>query len=171
MSSSLTLFVNGQVVPQGSKIAFRYVPKGETKGRLGVREVAGDALTRWRHTIVDRAVEALGQHPGWTSERVMGEAYSVRLDFFIMRPKSHYLPANTKRPVPLLREDALAYPIGMPDVDKLTRAVLDGLTTAGIWFDDSQVIEVQATKHFSDGLLGELSQPGCLITVTKMLDL
>ena len=110
-------------------------------------------------------------HPDWRTERNMEEAYSVRLDFFIMRPKSHYLPANTKRPVPELKPGALAYPIGMPDVDKLTRAVLDGLTTAGIWFDDSQVIEVQATKHFSDGLLGELSQPGCLITVTKMLDL
>lgn len=169
--TSVSFFVEGVPVPQGSKVAFRYQPKGEAKGRLGVREVAGDALVQWRRAIVDRALDARANRPEWRTARNMEEAYSVRLDFYIRRPKGHYLPTNSKRPAPALREHALPYPIGTPDVDKLTRAVLDGLTSAGIWFDDSQVIEVRAAKVFSDGLLGKVSDPGCFITVTKMLDL
>jgi Holliday junction resolvase RusA-like endonuclease len=37
-----------------------------------------------------------------------------------------------------------------PDLDKLTRAVLDGLTRAGVWADDGQVVELRATKCYDD---------------------
>lgn len=170
--TSISVFVSGQAVPQGSKTAFRYQSAVLGRELLGVREVAGDRLTRWRHTIVDRVMETLGHHPEWVTAKMGSEAFQVDLDFYIMRPKSHYLPiTKVKRLVPELRDDALMYPIGVPDVDKLTRAVLDALTTAGVWTDDAHVVNVRATKNFSDGVLGEVSMPGVLITVTKMLDL
>lgn len=34
-----------------------------------------------------------------------------------------------------------------PDVDKLLRSTLDGLTTSGIIKDDSHVVQVQGTKR------------------------
>lgn len=49
-----------------------------------------------------------------------------------------------------------------PDVDKLSRAVLDALSMAGIWGDDSQVTHLCATKRVAE--IGE--EPGCRITIT-----
>ena len=56
----------------------------------------------------------------------------VSLVFFIERPKS------VKREHPSVR----------PDIDKLARAVLDGLTTAGVYSDDSQVVDLTASKVY-----------------------
>lgn len=55
-------------------------------------------------------------------------------------------------------------PAVKPDVDKLIRAVFDGLTDAGVWVDDSRVISVMATKFYAD-------EPGVIVevsTVTKL---
>ena len=40
------------------------------------------------------------------------------------------------------------------DVDKLARAVLDALTDAALWKDDSQVAQLVAEKRWYDGRLG-----------------
>ena len=37
----------------------------------------------------------------------------------------------------------------LPDIDNLDKAILDALTTAGIWEDDSQIIELHSTKRFA----------------------
>lgn len=66
----------------------------------------------------------------------MAGPVSVRLDFVMPRPKSaprRFTPPAVKR----------------PDIDKLSRAVLDALT--GIcWHDDSQVIALTATKRLAE---------------------
>jgi len=51
----------------------------------------------------------------------------------------------------------------MPDLDKLVRAVCDGLTDAGIWDDDSQVIRLIARKDYADNC-----EPGVDIQVTRL---
>jgi crossover junction endodeoxyribonuclease RusA len=75
----------------------------------------------------------------------------VRLSllFGLPRPRSHYLPANSRRPAPVLRDDAPRHPIGKPDIDKLERAVLDALTGKA-YLDDAQVIEVLKAKHYAE---------------------
>lgn len=55
-----------------------------------------------------------------------------------------------------------AYPTVKPDLDKLLRAVLDGLTDAGIWKDDSQVVSVLARKVYV------LNKPGVTAIVTPI---
>jgi Holliday junction resolvase RusA-like endonuclease len=47
-----------------------------------------------------------------------------------------------------------------PDLDKLTRAVLDALTGI-VWTDDAQVVAVAATKRRS-------ATPGVTVTVTPV---
>ena len=61
---------------------------------------------------------------------------SVRITFFMPRPKT------VKRHMPTVT----------PDVDKLCRAVLDALTDAGVWVDDSQVVDLGATKIYASGI-------------------
>lgn len=39
-------------------------------------------------------------------------------------------------------------PCGRPDVDNFAKAVLDGLNGV-VWRDDSQVVELRASKHYS----------------------
>ena len=41
-------------------------------------------------------------------------------------------------------------PTGKPDIDNLQKALFDGITRAGIWRDDKQVVRVDPLKEFSD---------------------
>lgn len=82
-------------------------------------------LALWRADIA-RNAELFGFKP-------IATAVKVELDFVMARPKS------AKR----------AFPSVKPDLDKLIRAVLDGLT--GVAFeDDSQVILIQASKTYGE---------------------
>jgi crossover junction endodeoxyribonuclease RusA len=68
---------------------------------------------------------------------------SVELTFTFKRPKSHVTSKGT------LREGYSEYHVQRPDVDKLSRAILDALT--GIAYqDDSQVVTLAATKTWGD---------------------
>jgi len=74
------------------------------------------------------------------------EAVAVRLAFFLPRPKMHF---GSGRNSSQLKPSAPTVPATRPDIDKLSRAVLDALT--GIVFsDDAQVADLQAHKFFAD---------------------
>lgn len=71
---------------------------------------------------------------------------SVEALFWLPRPKGHYRVKGGVRP------SAPPWPTTKPDGDKLLRALMDGLTTAGIWWDDSQAVHISARKLFvNDG--------------------
>lgn len=74
---------------------------------------------------------------------------AVWLSFWLPRPKS--LPRRVLRPAK------------RPDLDKLARAVLDGLTAGGAWHDDGQVVKLVAVKRFAAGR----DKPGCTIQVME----
>lgn len=80
-------------------------------------------LAVWRADIA-RNAELFGFKP-------VASAVKVELDFIMLKPKS------AKRTFPAVK----------PDLDKLIRAVLDGLTGVA-YQDDSQVILIQATKTY-----------------------
>lgn len=67
---------------------------------------------------------------------------TVSAEFVIERPRSHLTAGGA------VRASAPASP-GRPDLDKLCRALLDGLTGV-IYRDDSQVIYLNAMKRFGD---------------------
>lgn len=99
------------------------------------------AVGPWR-TLVATHVARL-----WKWAPVLGPV-RVRLEFVLPRPASapkRSTPAAVKR----------------PDLDKLQRAVFDALT-AVCWRDDSQVVQVSASKRIAE--LDE--QPGLNLTVS-----
>ena len=77
--------------------------------------------------------------------------------------------SRTGRNAGLLKDNAPASPAtrGSGDVDKLARAVLDALTDAGVWKDDSQVVDLRARKAWV-GDEGALSKPGAVIVVRRL---
>jgi crossover junction endodeoxyribonuclease RusA len=118
---SLAFQVFGDPVPQGSKRAF------VVKNRAVVVDDNKAPLKSWRSAVIDAARAEL--HGGAID---LGPV-RVTMMFFLRRPK------RPKADVPITR----------PDVDKLARAVLDGMTDAGVIRDDSQVTTLTARKRYT----------------------
>jgi crossover junction endodeoxyribonuclease RusA len=121
---SLSLTVLGDPKAQGSK---RAILHRSTKRPILI-ESGGAPLRTWRQDIVAAAQEELnGDGP-------LEGPVKVSLFFFMRSPK------KPKAPLPITR----------PDADKLCRAVLDALTTAGVMRDDSQVTSLSARKRYGE---------------------
>lgn len=140
----IEFFVAGEPVPQGSTRAF-YIKKLER-----VVTTHTNANTEaWRNRIATEAQHADGLRPQtfFSEDRRVG--YEVSMEFVFSRPKStpKSWRQNTKR----------------PDLDKLVRAALDGITNILIP-DDSQVVRITAGKSYGDGE----RCPGLHITVRRM---
>lgn len=126
-------FVPGIPVPQGSKKGF------SARGSRFVQIVDDNKATLrpWRAEVARIAAAA------WVYGRRLDGPVRVECAFVLPRPKS------------VRRE----YPHVKPDVDKLLRALFDGITDAGlVWTDDSRVVQVEASKVY-----GEV--PGVHVTI------
>jgi crossover junction endodeoxyribonuclease RusA len=132
----LVIQVNGLPAPQGSK---RHVGNG-------VMVESSKAVKPWREAVRSE------------TQRIMdtGAAFGpqvpvcIDLTFWLPRPRS--LPKR------------IEYPVKRPDLDKLTRAVLDGIVSGGAVADDSQVICLVISKHFA----GDGRPPGCRIVIQEV---
>jgi len=125
---SMAFQVFGDPIPQGSKRAFA------VKGRAPNIVDDNPTLKSWRSMIVDAAREELNhiRDDGELPPMELGPV-RVTLMFFLRQPK------RPKAPVPITK----------PDVDKLARAVLDGMTDAGVFRDDSQVTTLTVRKRYT----------------------
>jgi Holliday junction resolvase RusA-like endonuclease len=141
MTDRFNLFVPGRPVPQGSKTAFVNKKTG--------RPVVVDKDTRlpaWRMKITAAAIEAQAEqmHTKQLDFPFIGPV-GARITFLLARPKADY---GTGRNASIVKASALSHPATMPDLDKLLRAVFDGLTDAGVWRDDAQVVWCQTAKYY-----------------------
>jgi crossover junction endodeoxyribonuclease RusA len=128
MSEPVVIEVHGTPAPQGSKIRNRYGAVYESN-----RNVAP-----WRE-----AIRAEAQRQVLVP---LAGAVFCRITFRMPRPQGHY---GTGRNAGRVRNGAPGLPAGKPDIDKLARAVLDGLTDGGAWKDDGQVIKLDAMKMYA----------------------
>lgn len=129
---TLIAFVPGRPAPQGSK---RYLGNG-------INVESSKAVAPWRADIREHI---LARHVG----PPLDDAVGVKLEFVMPRPAS-----TPKRSTPAA--------VKRPDLDKLIRAVLDAIGSAGVWRDDSQVVCIHATKRIAEP--GEA--PGVQIAVS-----
>ncbi len=122
------------------------VPQGSKRAVRGGRiiDVRPEDLRTWRDRIAWRATAA-------RSTEVFDTAVSARLIFAIERNRAH-------------RNDAWC--AVTPDVDKLSRAVLDGLCDGGLLRNDSRVALLTAAKHYVTA--GQ--SPGVYVEVSPLSD-
>lgn len=150
----LDLFVPGRAYPQGSKQGRAiYRGRGPTReftGKIAQVE-SSPGLKLWREDIRVAALAAYDAQP-------VDGPIVADLVFLMERPKGHY---RTGRNAHLIRGSAPSYPIVTPDSDKLARGVLDALTSAEIWRDDAQVVDLHARKVYA----ARHQKPGCRITL------
>jgi Holliday junction resolvase RusA-like endonuclease len=130
-------YVTGTPVPQGSKTSFRHSKTGAV-----VMVDANPALKAWRATV-----DATARRE-WSGRPALDGGVTASLLFYMPRPKGHY---GTGRNAGILKPSAPTLMTVKPDVDKLSRAVLDSLSTAGIWTDDCRAWGLAAWKHYADG--------------------
>jgi crossover junction endodeoxyribonuclease RusA len=93
-------------------------------GKTWLRDVNTKALKDWRRAVAveaDRGVE-------------FDVPVEVRLSFYLPKPQ------RPRWRVPAVK----------PDIDKITRAVLDGLVDGGLLADDSRVVGLKVTKRYAD---------------------
>ena len=127
-------------------------PQGSKRHVGGGRMVESSAKVRpWREAVRQEALA--------TGLPITAQPVFLRLSFTFARPKGH---RNAKGQ---LRPSAPVDHITRPDLDKLCRSTLDGLT--GVLFcDDSQVAFMVASKAYA--LPGELE--GCTIEIKLIGD-
>jgi len=130
-----------------------------------MRDSNGDTLDPWRDNVRSMAIKALIPE-GATSPG--SDPVNVHITFTFARPNSHY---GTGRNKAMVKDSAPPFPSShaIGDIDKLARACLDALTDAGIWKDDSQVVQLHALKVWVGHVLA-LDRPGAVIDVTDAND-
>jgi crossover junction endodeoxyribonuclease RusA len=138
---SLSAFVPGRPAPQGSKT---YLGR---RGGRGVLVESSKAVKPWRADVRETFTR-----DGMPTGAFASAVPLVVMIVFVMprpaaTPKTRATPPAVKR----------------PDLDKLGRAVLDALTSAGVFADDSQVVTLLTHKRIAE--LGEAT--GAWITVSK----
>lgn len=131
MGIVIRVFIEGIPRPQGSKQTFR-------RGNRIVLVESSKHLPEWRR----RLVSVLQEHTG---DYTPPKPAHVTLTFLMPRPKAHY---DTKGHVKERFKHAAHTP--RPDLDKLTRAVFDALTIAGIVEDDSHITSAVIAKRYAD---------------------
>lgn len=129
----LTVWVPGRPRPQGS----HRIVVGPN-GRARVIDSAGRALADWRETVA-LAVRAKAR------SRFIGPVHVAAI-FYLPKPKRSAPP----------------FPATRPDLDKLTRALLDGLTASGAVADDGQVVDIAVSKRWAE------REPGCYLRIREV---
>lgn len=125
-------FIEGEARPQGSKTPVRRGTKIILIEGVGANPARHKA---WRANISDTARQVM--HDEGIEE--LDCAVRVELRFKMLRPKSRH---KSVRAVTV-----------KPDIDKLVRSVLDGLTSSDkvgtlMLKDDSRVVELYAEKYY-----------------------
>lgn len=137
---TISFFAPGTPAPKGSHKAF---PVHRTDGSVGVVVTdTSKGLHAWSDTVAGMAHAKVGPLATYPLTGAVG----IGLHFYLPRPK------RKVRPLPSVR----------PDLDKLARAVLDGLNIAGVFVDDGQVTTLVLMKEYTSE---RHSTPGVEVSV------
>lgn len=136
----IEISVDGRPAPKGSRIA-GITKTGNTYTRPGSRYEKP-----WVEAVKAATQLAIRHH------RPTEKPYVVTLDFRLKRPQTN----RAKMPW---------WPTAH-DIDKLVRAVIDGLVQGGALEDDRHVISLTATKHYADRAIPE----GVDVTIATAVD-
>lgn len=159
--TALRLVVYGHPAPQGSKrhLGGGVMVESSKKVKPWREDVRAAAEKLVRCNCPDDCAALLPGYP-------LDGPLVVRMVFTFARSRSHY---RTGRNAHLLAVSAPDRPKGAPDLSKLLRSTEDALTTAGLWKDDSRVVEYErAAKVWAGEDPDALDAPGALIVVRRL---
>jgi Holliday junction resolvase RusA-like endonuclease len=135
-------------------------PKGQPRARAFAQRFGNKFSARmydpgtadeWKEAVyfgLRTALRTFGDQPS------LG-AFKVSMRFAMPRPKAHFGKRG-------LKSNAPRHPVGKPDIDNLTKLVLDVITKDGrVWRDDSQVVTVLAYK----GYVSEGDKPHAWVSI------
>ena len=130
----ISFFIRGEPAPQGSKTAF-------VRGRRAVLVETSKKLPAWRKQIEDTARREYAGEP-------IDQPVKVTVDFFMPKPQ----------------KPRFEWPATAPDLDKLQRAIGDGLEKGGVLRNDSRIVHWEAHKFYAD----TPDDMGAHITITTL---
>ncbi len=113
---------------------------------------ANDATKGWETSIRGAARVAMSRGI------LIDGAVDVDMVFYMERPKAHHVAGDRGRPLKEKHRDTILH-TKKPDVDKLARAILDGLTNI-CFKDDSTVCRITSVKYYG-------SKTGVQLTITE----
>lgn len=131
--------IPGKPISQGNPQAF-------TNGGMAYPK----STAAHRNRVIGLLVEC------WGDQQPMSGPMRVMVRFGFERPKSHYWPANSRRAVRELRDDAAHDHLQTPDLDKLVRLLFDAMTIAHVLTDDCVVTKLVADKIWDSSDYTEL---------------
>ena len=133
-------FVSGDPRPMGSKRAMLH----RNSGRVVMFEQGDKSLRSWQGAIREAARSFAQSYADFPLEGPL----TLKVNFSLPTPKSKRRKVESGGLLPDVR----------PDVDKLARAFIDGLT--GILFvDDAQIVDLRVTKVYT------LTDPGANVAL------
>jgi len=134
-SFSFTVF-GFEPAPQGSK---KYVGTRRTAAGNNIPLIieSSPKLPAWRKAVSDAVIQAM-QDSGDLSK--FDGAVKLEAVFYLTRKKTVTRP----------------YPTVPPDLDKVLRSLMDGITAKGqgVWGDDAQVVRIEVSKKYATGESG-----------------
>lgn len=136
----IRIVVYGTPAPQGSKSFM-----GMSKAGRAILVESSRRVKPWRECVWASATAARTEPP-------LDGPLRVRMTFTLPKPAS----APKRRRI---------WPMRMPDLSKLVRSTEDALTDAGIWRDDSRVVECLSAKRYPGEGVDALDAPGCVIEI------
>lgn len=142
MTPLLNIEVCGVAAPQGSKNPGR----SRTTGKMFVYEQNTERQKGWRDSVITAAAET---RKFYSHETFDGP---VEVAIFLRMPRPASVSVK-RRPFPSVK----------PDIDKLARNILDGLTQAAVYRDDAQVVRLYVEKQYATDDPGK--GPGASIRV------
>lgn len=132
-SFSFTVF-GTDPAPQGSK---KYVGTRRTAAGNTIPLIieSSPKLPAWRKAVAEAVKQAMIDSG---DDSKFEGAVKVEAVFYLTRK-------------PSVRR---AYPTVPPDLDKLSRSLLDSIGFGGVWGDDSQVVRLEVSKKYAQGESG-----------------
>jgi Holliday junction resolvase RusA-like endonuclease len=125
------LVIYGTPVPQPR-------PRISTRGGFAKAYTPADhPVVKYRNDIVAAALSIFTPY-GWSKQ--LNRKVRLEVLCVFQRPKSHYKSNG--------QLTSKAPDVPRPDTDNLVKAVMDALTTAGVYTDDTLVVDVRCRKRY-----------------------
>jgi Holliday junction resolvase RusA-like endonuclease len=156
--TTIRITVYGTPAPQGSKHGRPiYRGRGDNRvftGKVAQVESSKARVNDWRSDVKTATEQAIAVHAGdWAP---LDGPLMARIVFTLRKPTSAPKTRTT-------------YPDRKPDVDKLLRSTLDGLTSAGLIADDARIVDVhRLAKVYPGEDPDALDRPGALIVIGQV---